>query len=244
MVPVLAGQVDRLGVGLVADRLEVVVELVAGLGQFLDARVRPDLLVVDDDAVDHEPWGRVLLAVEHGGLVEGLGPVGADLALEVAQVREAAGLGVGGGLGVADLEDVGRVLLGEGGGQLLLDAVPLLDLELDLGLGLRLELLGEVRLPVVGRGAVHHPHGERLAGVAVGAGLLAVVVAVAPARGDRDHHARDTDRGYKLALHANPPQGCHTTPLPPRGCSSTRTAHGAGTWTNGVDQYGELGPDQ
>src|SRR5690606_2207831 len=165
-----------------------------------------------DDAVGEVPGRRVLLALVDGRLVERLGPLAADLGLEVTEVGEATGLGVGRGLGVADLEDVRRVLLGQRGGQLLLDAVPLLDLELDLRLGLLLELGGQVLLPLVRRGAVHHPDRERLAGPAVRPGLL-VVAAVAAARRDGDHHARDTDRGYQLALHAPPlPEGMPRTP--------------------------------
>src|SRR5690606_39861793 len=107
-----------------------------GRGGRLEAGGRPGLLVVDDDAVGEAPGRRVLLALVDGRLVERLGPLAADLGLEVTEVGEATGLGVGRGLRVADLEDVRRVLLGQGGGQLLLDAVPLLDLELDLRLGL------------------------------------------------------------------------------------------------------------
>src|SRR5690606_13204618 len=221
-------------------------ELVAGLGGVLETGVRPDLLVVEDDAVGEVPGRRVLLALVDGRLVERLGPLAADLGLEVTEVGEATGLGVGRGLRVADLEDVRRVLLGQGGGQLLLDAVPLLDLELDLRLGLLLELGGEVLLPLVRRRAVHHPHRERLAGVAVRARLLVPVTVVPAARGHGEQHARDSDRGYQLALHAPPllRNALHTHALggdPHNGATARRA--GTRLPLNGLDQQGELGLD-
>ncbi|EGJ74803.1 putative sugar transporter sugar binding protein [Streptomyces sp. Tu6071] len=237
VVPVLARQVDRLGLGLLADLLEILVELVPRLRGVGDPRVLPDLLVVEDDAVGDVPRGGVLLAVHDRRLVDRLGPVGADRGLEVTEVRQAAALGVRGGLGVADLEDVRRVRLREGGGQLLLDAVPLLDLELDLGLGLLLEGRGEVLLPLVGGRAVHDPDRQGLALVAVLARRrLRRRVVVRATRRDRTDHHDSADRRYELALHATLLRDSSNPP-------PTATAHErqhSRDWdlvVNGVDQY-------
>src|SRR5438128_2453146 len=102
-------------------------------------------------------------------------------------------------------------------------------LVLDLDAGVRLlhrrvgclHQLGPVVLRVDGE-----PDGQLLG---VGAAVRRALVVVAPARRDGDHHARDTDRGYQLALHATLLRDATNPPASPR-------ERWAGTWTNGVDQ--------
>ncbi|GAA3045721.1 hypothetical protein GCM10020000_26840 [Streptomyces olivoverticillatus] len=144
--------------------------------------------------------GGVLLALEDGRLVEGVGPVPADLLLQVVELGEAAGLGVGGGLGVADLDDVRRAGLREGGGELLLDAVPFLGLDVQLGTGLLFELRLDRLGPTRRIRAIHEPDGQTLGLGTIGTRIL---VTAAGSTGRNTHqHGRDTCRRYEPTLHS------------------------------------------
>lgn len=200
-VPVLAGHVDGLGVGLLVDGVERLEELGTGLRQLLDAGFVPDILVVKDDAADREPRGRGLLAVEDGGRVDVLRPVGADLLLEVGQVGQALGLRVGRRLSVAELDDVQRIRLRECRGYLLLNSVPLLNFKLQLGSGLLFEGGRYVFGPPIRCGTVDSPDGQGFARPAARAGAF-LVVAVRPTGRDAHQHGRDTRRRYEPTLHS------------------------------------------
>jgi hypothetical protein len=107
-------------------------------------------------------------------------------------------------VGVADLQDVGGVVLGQSGADLGVDVVPLLDLHPDLGAGGGLE-------PGVDRGdglaaevAVHHPDGEgavlgRGAGGSGGGGGAAAG-GRGGAQGDADGQQRGTALGHGSLL--------------------------------------------
>src|SRR5262249_52823853 len=126
-VPGLPGEVDAVvptGVELrgVGD------PLVAGLRRGGEARLGEQVLVVDHHAVRRIPRNAELLAVDLPRVRQAGDPVGAlevgDLAAQVLHTPAGRVLG---DLGVADLHHVRGVLAGQGAGDLLPDAVPLLD---------------------------------------------------------------------------------------------------------------------
>ena len=228
-VPVLARQVEGVLGALGLDGGEVGEQLGLGLGYGLDARAGPDLLVVDHDAAGEVPRrGELLAVVDRGGVHRRCPVRAAERGLVTGEVHQAAGGRVVGGLGVADLEDVGRRALGKGGGQLLLDTVPLLDLDIHLGAGvLLLEGRGDVLRPPGRVGTAHHPNGQRLALEVARPGLVALRAGAAP--GNRHGHDRgpqNSDRRFALDHHVTL-RCVQRTPLV----------------LNGLDQYRELGLD-
>ena len=119
-------------------------------------------------------------------------------------MRGEVGQGTVGGVqrhvGVADLHDVRWGVGGQGRGQFRVDVVPLLDLDLDRGAGLRLELVDNGLLRGVGQRVLHEPDGQRLA-VAAGS---CVVAPRAAGEHECDGCYRRTGRDGALFLHLTP----------------------------------------
>lgn len=133
-------------------------------------RVMPPLeqvLSVDDDAVGRVPGDAVLPVGVPAGAYEGgqprvLAPVAHRLQGEVGEL---AAVGVQRHLGVADLDDVGRVAgaVLEHGADLVDDAGPLLDADVQAQVLVgAFEVGGEAPEEVRGGAVLHEPHGHGL----------------------------------------------------------------------------------
>src|SRR5699024_2780624 len=124
-------------------------------------------------------------------------PLGQAVGLDVVgEVVDAAGVGELGHPGGADLGDVGAGPSGHGGDEVVVGAVPGLDLDVEGGTGLLGEGLaqrGDV-LAGVGVGALHQPHGD---GLAFSVDLPAAVIASAGGQGQGGRTCRS--RGEDLA---------------------------------------------
>lgn len=238
-VPVTRGLVPgaELVAPLLLDLVEGGRELLVRLRRGLDARGGEDVLAPVGDAATGVVRDAVGLALVGDGGLEAVQPGVGVVELRRVDGSEGSLDHVGEHLRVAHLDHVGGLVGGEDGVELGVLVGPAVVLVLDgdpgvLLLDRRVGGLDQLR-PVVLR--VHREPDRQLLGVRAGVRALALT---APARRDGDHHARDTDRDRQLPLHATLlrdaiAQGCHKPPAP-RG--DRRTAHGARTWTNGVDQ--------
>src|SRR5699024_4874450 len=127
-----------------------------------DARILPDFLVVDHGAAAGEAGDAIEFAVDRGRVHQAVQPGVAllQVLLVWGDVHQGAVGGVGRHLGVAHVDDIRWVLGGKCGGHLGGDAIPLLELGVDLGAGLGGELLVDGLHGLGGVIAVHVPDGQ------------------------------------------------------------------------------------